>query len=69
MFERMLNKEVMPAIEEMENVIGTERIQIFEELDEFLRNSYEGWMHYRVLSNKELNDVKELIRIKKKQIY
>lgn len=136
----MLNKEIMPSIEEMENVIGNDRVQIFEELDEFLRNSYEiiseirfpfgnhygwgvkyshktkhlcyvfpeagaftvtiqiggkevqklldnldallpktrenwekrypcgsgGWMHYKILSEKELNDVKELIRIKKK---
>ena len=141
MYERMQNKEIEPTLEEMYSVIGPEGVGILDDLEQFLRTSYDivaevrfpfgiqygwgikfshrtkhlcyvfpengsftvttqigaesvklearldsflprtqdlwkhrypcgkgGWIHYRVLDRKEIEDIKELIRIKKSPV-
>ncbi|WP_066498183.1 DUF3788 domain-containing protein [Abyssisolibacter fermentans] len=40
MFERMLNKEKIPSMEEIYETIGNESVLLFEALEEFLKDSY-----------------------------
>lgn len=142
MYERMLNKEIVPTTNDIYKTMGKEATVIFEELNDFMISSYDlsfelkfpfgnkygwgykishkskhlcyvffeesaftvmiqigknelkrlydkfddlsskakemwekrypcgegGWLHYRVLCNNDLNDIKTLISIKKSPI-
>lgn len=59
--------------------IGAEAVKLEARLDTFLPRTQElwkhrypcgqgGWVHYRVLDRKEIEDIKELIRLKKNPI-
>lgn len=142
MYERMLQKEVKPSLNDIYNIIGSDETNLLKDLDDFMRLSYDmvseirfpfgnkygwgikyshrtkhlcyifpetgsftvtiqigekeltrlheklesflpktkelwnhryvcgegGWLYYRVFSFKEIEDIKELIKIKKSPI-
>ena len=76
MYERMLNKQEVPAIEAMTTYCG-ENAERFSMLHEWLVSAFHtegkvvlpygnqyGWIHYRVICQKHYEDIKKLLEMK-----